>query len=150
MASTIPVPLLDTQDSRSWWFVLGGKIGCSGFYRQKSQNTLSYFPGKTWAYLGHLQDQLMEDLRVLFQPDREVRSTPLGEVGLASTWLQEVWNCSILTPLTHFLFHFWPSTGVFKTAILWPVEHQNTRGTPWGRRPTATTYSQLSRSSRDL
>lgn len=42
-----------------------------------------------------------------------------------------MWNCSTLTPLTHFLFHFWPSTGVFKMVVLWPVQHQKTRGKAW-------------------
>lgn len=37
-----------------------------------------------------------------------------------------MWNCSILTPLTHFLFNFWPSTGVFKMDFMTCATSKNT------------------------
>lgn len=147
MASTIPVPLLDTQDSRSWWFVLGGKIGCSGFYSQKSQNTLSYFPGKAWAYLGHL-----EDLGVLFQPDWKVRSTPLDRGGWPGFYvaLRKYETVPFLLLQLTFYFTSDPLQVCLSQWFYGPwnprtrVVHHEDEG------PLPPLYSQHSRSSRDL
>lgn len=65
--------------------MLGGKIGCSGFYSQKSQNSL--FPRKIIGLSRTPVRPAMEDLRVLFQPDWEVRSIPLDRGGCPSFYV---------------------------------------------------------------